>query len=131
MASDKKEKQEEVKKPTFIEVRQVRSHGKGVIVEWVEDGKAIRKVVPVKAVKDNQIEESILEKAPDYGVPWAKELKPNASPEDVEIALHNAGIWTSEDALNNPGGVIGALNAAYKTDLVAVLKASKKYINKE
>ena len=125
------EEKKEEKKPALIQVRIIRSQGKSAIVEWIEKKIAYRKVVPLNKMKDNKVGEDVLEKAPDYGVPWAKELKPNASPEDIEVALHNAGIWTSEDAVKNPGGVIGALNAAYKTDLVAVLKAAKKYINKE
>lgn len=132
MTSESEEKQEE-KKPVkhFIEVRVIQKRGKGAVVEWVEGGKAFRKIVPLGQVKDDKVEEKALEKSPDYGVPWAKEIKMNAKPEDIETALHNAGIWTAQDAMKGAGRVIGALNAAYKTDLGAILTAAKKYINKE
>lgn len=124
-------KEEEKKEKTFIAVRVVKKRGKGAVIEWVDKGRAFRKTVPLNKIKDGEIEESILDKAPDYGVPWAKELNPKASPEDIETALHNAGLWTSDDVLRNPGGVIGALNAAYKTDLATVLQVAKKHKNKE
>jgi len=134
MTSKEEEKQEETKeekKPKVQKVRLISSRGKGAVVEWVEDGKVFRKVVPVSKIKGNEIDEATLKKSPDYGVPWAKEVNPKASSEDIEVALHNAGVWTAEDAMKNPQAIIGSINAAYKADLVAILKAAKKYINKE
>jgi len=118
------------KPPSKVTVNVVEKRGKSAVVEWV-DGKAFRKVVPLKDVKDGEILESVLKKSPDYGVPWAKEVDPNATPEDIEVALHNAGIWTAEDALRNPAGIKGAINAAYKSGLVEILQAAKKYRKKE
>jgi hypothetical protein len=130
---DEKEvaKEEEKKQPEQKQVRIVVSRGKGAVVEWVEDGKAFRKIVPLSKMKGDKIGEDVLDKSPDYGVPWAKEIKLNASAEDLEIALHNAGVWTAEDAMKNPRAIIGAINTAYKNDLAAILKAAKKYIKKE
>ena len=127
------EKPKEIKKETkhFIEVQVVKKRGESAVVEWVADKKAFRKTVPLKLIKDGKIEEKQLTKCPDYGIPWAKEIEPNLSSEDLEKALHNAGVWTAEDALRSPGAIIGALNTAYKTDLGAILKAAKKHINKE
>jgi hypothetical protein len=82
-------------------------------------------------VKKDSIDEKELDKCPDYGVPWAEMVKPSLTAEDLEVALHNAGIWTAEDAARKAGAVIGAINAAYKTDLGAILKAAKNHINKE
>ena len=126
---EKKEPKKAVKH--FKKVRVVKSKGESAVVEWVEDGKAFRKFVPLKLIKNQGVEEKELDKCPDYGVPWSKEIKPNLSSEDLEAALHNAGIWTAEDAVRNAGAVIGAINAAYKTDLGAILQAAKKHINKE
>lgn len=115
----------------YIEVRTVRTKGKSAIVEWVEDKKVFRKIVPTGKIKDGKIEEEDLKKCPDYGVPWAKEIKLSASSEDLENALHNAGIWTPQDAMKNSGVIIGALNATYKSDLASILRTAKKYKNKE
>lgn len=122
------------KKPAravYKNVRKISSRGKSAVVEWVENKKAFRKIVPIGKIKNDKIDKSILDKSPDYGIPWAKEIKLSASPEDLEKALHNAGIWTPQDAINNPGGIIGALNATYKTDLAKLLRIAKAYINKE
>jgi len=123
--------EEKPKPPSKIAVNIVAKRGMSAVVEWVDDGKAFRKTVPLKDVKDGEILESVLKKSPDYGVPWAKEVDPNATPEDIEVALHNAGIWTAEDALRNPAGIKGAINAAYKSGLVEILQAAKKYKDKE
>lgn len=128
---EEKVKEESKKEPKLIKVRVISSRGKGAVVEWVENKQAFRKVVPVSKLKGNQIDEETLDKAPDYGVPWAKEVKPNASAKDLEIALHNAGVWTAEDAMQKPQAIIGAINTAYKTDLAAILSAARKYRNKE
>ncbi len=124
---------DEIKKeePKLIEVREIKSRGKSSVVEWVDEGKAFRKVVPVNKIKDGAIPEDVLDKAPQYGIPWAKEIKVKATAEDIEIALHNAGIWTADDALKNSNRIIGAINAAYKTSLASVLQTAKKYIKKE
>jgi hypothetical protein len=133
MTSEKEEVKEEEKKkePKMKMVRVVASRGKGAVVEWVENGEAIRKIVPVSKIKGEEIDEDTLDKSPDYGVPWAKEIKLNASAKELEKALHNAGVWTAEDAMKKPQAIIGAINTAYKTDLVAILQAAKKYKNKE
>lgn len=128
---EKKEEKQEEKKPVMKTVRTVSSRGKGAVVEWVDNGVAFRKIVPISKIKGNKIDEETLDKSPDYGVPWAKELNPDASAEDLEKALHNAGVWTAEDAMKSPQAVIGAINTAYKSDLVAILKAAKKHRNKE
>ena len=124
-------KEEPKKEPKLIKVRVLSSRGKGAVVEWVENKQAFRKIVPVSKIKGNQIDEETLDKSPDYGVPWAKEIKLNASAKDLEIALHNAGVWTTEDAMKKPQAIIGAINTAYKTDLAAILSAARKYKNKE
>jgi hypothetical protein len=135
MASEKEVKEEEKKKEEPkkepIQVQIVASRGKSAVVEWVEDGEAFRKIVPKYKMKGNEIDEDTLGKAPDYGVPWAKEIKLSASAKELEKALHNAGVWTAEDATKKPQAIIGAINTAYKTDLAAILRAAKKYINKE
>jgi len=131
---DKEEAVEEVKvqkKKQFKPVNIIKSRGKSAIVEWVEEGKVFRKIVPIRNIKNGSVEEKTLDKCPDYGVPWSKEVVLSASSEDIERSLHNAGIWTAEDALKNSRAIIGALNAAYKSDLASIIHAAKKYINKE
>ena len=64
-------------------------------------------------------------------IPWAKEIKMFATPEEVETALYNAGIKTAEDVYKNPQAIIGAFNAAYKSGLAEVLTIANKYKIKE
>ncbi len=115
----------------YREVNVIQSRGEGAVVEWVDGGKSYRKVVPFDKIKDGKIEEEDLNKSPDYGIPWAKEISLSASSDDLETALHNAGIWTSHDAMSNVGSIIGALNATYELDLASILETAKKYITKE
>jgi len=133
MTFEESKAEEKTKKEVkrFKKVQIIKAHGKSAIVEWIEDGKAFRKTVPSRLIKKDSIEEKELDKCPNYGVPWAKEIVPDLTSEGLEIALHNAGVWTAEDAMKSAGRIIGAINAAYKTDLGAILRAAKKYINKE
>jgi len=128
---EKKEEPKKEKPKKFIEVNIIRSRGKGAVIEWVSEGKAFRKIAPLSKLKDGKIEEKDLEKCPDYGVPWAKEIELSATSEDLETALHNAGIWTPQDALKNPQAILGALNATYKTGLSSIFKTAQKFKNKE
>lgn len=125
------EETQKEKPKNYQEIRVIQSHGKGAVVEWVDKGKAYRKIVPQSKIKDNKIEEEALNKSPDYGVHWAKEIELSASSDDLEMALHNAGIWTPQDAMKYSSRIIGALNATYKSDLASILRVAKKYINKE
>jgi hypothetical protein len=131
MTEEIKEEPKKEQPKKFIEVRVVQSQGKGAVVEWVSEGRAFRKIAPLSKLKDGKIEEKDLEKCPDYGVPWAKEIKLSATSEDLENALHNAGIWTPQDALKNSQAILGALNATYKSGLSSILKTAQKYKNKE
>jgi len=124
------EKQEK-KRKSYKAVNMISSRGKNAVVEWVYQGRAHRKIVPTKAVSGGKIETHILDQCPDYGIPWSSEIHPTLTAEEIEIALHNAGIWTPEDVWQNPNAIIGALNAAYKTDLAMILQIANKYKNKE
>jgi hypothetical protein len=127
-----KSEEEEKKKKSYQAIRVVSSRGKSAVVEWVYRKRAYRKIVPLEEIKGGKIDEEVLDKCPAYGVPWSEEIDPpSVTSNDIEIALHKAGVWTAEDAMKKPNAVIGAINAAYKTNLVAVLQAAKKYIKKE
>ena len=112
---------------------------KTVLVEWLRDGKQARGYVPNKALemtedgKHGLVSPEVLEAATPYGLPWAKLIQLQATPEGIENALHNAGtkppggIWTFEDLRTNPMPALGALMATYWLDVGVLLMAAQKF----
>lgn len=112
------------------EVKVLNDQGKTALVEWIEDGAAKRGFIPSKELSKSPqllIENKILKAATPYGIPWAKVVKLQATPEGIELALHRAGIWTVEDLRTNPMPALGAIQAAYWLDMHILLMAAQKY----
>jgi len=109
-------------------VRVIEDRGKSAVVEFVEEGKVARKVIPRDAIKIGaeglEVKRRDLKLGADYGHPW-REVKLKASSKDLEDELYRRGIWTGDDAARNPGGVQAALMAVYGVDLAAVLRSVK------
>lgn len=106
---------------------------KTVLVEWLRDEKQARGYVPSKALemaedgKHGLVSPEVLEAATPYGLPWAKLIQLQATPEGIETALHRAGIWTFEDLRTNPMPALGAIQAAYWLDMSILLMAADKF----
>ena len=106
---------------------------KTVLVEWLRDEKQARGYVPNKALemaedgKHGLVSPEVLEAATPYGLPWAKLIQLQATPEGIENALHRAGIWTFEDLRTNPMPALGAIQAAYWLDMSILLMAADKF----
>lgn len=81
----------------------------GVVIEWVEEGKVHRSIVPKEDVSNNG-ECLYPERGIPYGLPFEQLLHVDLTSEDITDALHNAGIWTMEDLLRRPSEVHGVLN---------------------
>lgn len=98
------------------------------LVQHVTDKNIINRViVPVsdlemKNSKQGYITEEALEMGIPHGLPWEMYLNDlHVSSEEFAIALHKAGIWTYEDARDNPQSVLNAL----RTTLTPVLREVK------
>ena len=110
----------------MIDVKVINSRGQSALVEYIENGRLKRKTVPVKDVIDNQVNKYNLNLGISYGIEWSKLVKLNATPEQLEQNLRNAGIWTKEDALNNAQIVQGVLQKTYGIDYAAILRIAKE-----
>lgn len=97
------------------------------LVEWVEDGKAKRGFIPAKKFDPAGMPESVLSRSTPYGLPWAELASFSATPEGLEMALHNAGIWTLDDLTGNIQAGLGAIQSAYRLDYAALKSAAKKF----
>jgi len=112
----------------FVQVKVLNDQGKTVLVEWVEDNKIKRGFIPSKNLAtDSLVAKKVLSAATPYGLPWAKLIKLQATPEGIEVALHRAGIWTMEDLMKNPMPALGAIQAAYWLDMSILLMAAQEF----
>ena len=95
------EKPPESPKPRGISVVVVGTRGETALVEWLDGDMPVRGYVPAKEVKDGAISVRVQKAAVPYGVAWSKVAKGIAlSPEDIQRALRQHGIWTVEDTAN-------------------------------
>jgi len=120
---------EQKKKRTVerIDVRVLGKQDDSVLCEAVVDGKAERRFVPARSLKDDTVTKSTFLKSPMYGIPWESlELEPITG-DKLAQALHNAGIWTFEDAAQNNQAILGALQQIYSLDVSAILRFAKSY----
>jgi len=102
------------------------TQGDTSLVSYVEEGVEHRCYIPAKKILEGEVDPKVLKAGIQYGVPWSKVLQvPTVTPEQVEIALHNVGIWTHKDLRENPRAAIGALQNIFHLDLGALLEASK------
>lgn len=74
---------------------------KTALVEFAQDERAKRVVIPVSEIKkenEGQLDESVLNAGIPYGLPFEDiiELAPNFK-QSIADELHNRGIWTAED----------------------------------
>ena len=122
-----------VKKPAKMqEVITIKADPKVALVEYVQKGRVFRKYIPTDKLKGNKVAVDELELGMDYGVPWASELKMDATPQQLEDKLHALGLWTGEDVLNKPGAlVMSALQAVYGVGLSTIYQVANKYRLKE
>lgn len=80
------------------------------LVEW-DDGVLNRGYIPSDKIEDGEVSSDTLSAAIPYGVQLDL---PSVTPEQVEEALHRAGLWTVEDMRQNPMEVKAVLEAVYK-----------------
>ncbi|KKN01937.1 hypothetical protein LCGC14_1122720 [marine sediment metagenome] len=117
-----------------ILVRVIMHKNNAYLVQYVTDENIINRViVPMSdlEMKDNKqgyVTEEALEMGIPHGIPWEIHLNDlNISSEEFAIALHKAGIWTYEDAINDPQGRTNALRSTLTPVLREVKTILKKY----
>ena len=115
----------------LIPVQVVSTTGKSTLVEWQDKKGLHRASLPNEAVSE-KVDQELLEAAPPYGVPWALAPIKAFTGDDLQAALYAAGVWTSEDVMNQPKKVIGALQYLYYVHLGSLVEyASRHKLNQE
>lgn len=110
-----------------IDVKVIKTVKQAALVEWFLDGHIYRGTIPVSEIHENRVDESVLQMAIPYGLPWAELVEMNATPEDLEHELHRRGIWTFDDLPTRMNDVIGALQTVYRTDASALVRGAKAF----
>lgn len=112
------------RKPKLIPVKVVRANEDNALIEYLFGGLLQRVTIPVDEIHDGKAADDVVMAGLPYGVPWEM-MKLSASPIMLANALRNNGIWTYEDAIRNPRGIVSALQAAYGVDLAALLEYAR------
>lgn len=112
-----------------MKIKVISKRKDSVLVEFRKGDRLQRAYVPFTDIKDGEVSEYKLKLGIPYGVEWAKYITLQATPQDLEDNLRNAGIWTAQDALQNPRIVIGVLQKTYQIDLGAIQRIAKEANN--
>lgn len=112
-----------------MEIKVISKRKGSTLVEFRKGDKLQRVYVPSQDVKDGEVSEYKLKLGIPYGVEWSRFIRLQATPEELEDNLRNAGIWTGHDALQNPQIVLGVLQKTYKIDLGAIQRIAKEANN--
>lgn len=111
----------------MTDVRIIENNRKAgtVLIEWLEEGRYYRSIVPVSEVVQGKCEH------PERGLPvgddWA-ELLAGATIDLAAVAheLNRRGIFTTEDLQQQSQAALGALQAAVAAPLLGVLLAKSR-----
>lgn len=95
----------------------IRLEEKSAIVEWIEDGREHRAIVPTNLLKDGEIDEKKLRRCPAYGEDWESAMDLHTSASAVAEQLHRSGIWTKHDLMHNIRQAQIAWNSIHAADL--------------
>lgn len=102
-------------------MKTIKTQGHSKLIEYEEDNKVKRIVLPVN--------EDDLNLGIPHGLPFADLLSSHVCEgmaERIETELHRSNIWTAQDVLKNPAVVQGAILAAYAIDYSFILQLAKK-----
>lgn len=105
------------KKSEKIAVRVISHKGASAMIECTVDGLLKRFVLPLDKVVDEQVDISELEQAAPYGLKIADLIgQLQFTPQRLEQACRERGLWIAEDFVKNPSLVQGALQDALRLD---------------
>ena len=110
----------------LVEVRGIEARGEALVVEWEDGGCPRRAVVPADAVRRGRCERLTLERGIPYGDDFAAALEgvETPGPDEIECALHRAGLWDGEDLRRAPGLLKQALERVFAPTLTALLRGT-------
>ena len=116
-------------------VQVIRKKNRTALVQWRDDnGRLLRGTIPAEQVEESEqestVDQSVLDMSVPYGVSWQDFMSDiYISAEDVEVALHNAGVWTVQDMRLNPSTVNGVFISLVGINLVHLMRLAEQGID--
>ncbi len=107
-----------------VQVTVIRQAGASTLVQYIQDGALMRRIVPAAEVIDNAVAEQVLAAGIPYGFPW-EEIQMVFDMQKFVNELHQIDIWTAEDLLKSPQKLWSALRAALADSLSNVLEIAR------
>ena len=108
------------------QVTAITKNDNSTLVEFVDNGKTKRVIVPRESVQNGRCDEEVLKMGILHGIPWAEmEIKVDGA--ILEAELHRAGIWTLDDLRSRAGHINAALARATQTTLNNFIKFAESY----
>jgi hypothetical protein len=106
----------------MIKVNVVEKNDKVILVEWIEDNRTHRGVVPASSVQDSSVALEEVHRALPYGEDWEAAMDLHTSPAAVAEQLRRSGIWTKHDLMYNIRQAQIAWNSIHAADLGAFIQ---------
>lgn len=106
----------------MIKVNVVEKNDKVILVEWIEDRKTCRGVVPVSTLLDGSVALEELHRALPYGEDWEAAMDLHTSIKSVAEQLRRSNIWTKDDLMNKIRDAQRAWNHIHATDFGEFIK---------
>lgn len=115
-------------KPQKVKVLQTQ--GQSALVEWYDkDAELLRRAyVPNNELSNGTCSLEVLDSGIPYGLPWAKFLEIQMTPESLERELRRIGLWTLDDFASKGPQVFGAINRSTGVNLSKLKQAAVKYL---
>lgn len=118
-----------------MKVKLINRNGRAALIEYQVEGATARGFVPAEALRQdagqtyesNQYEVDRPTLAAPYGMPWADLVTLPATPQDIEDALHQYGIWTAEDLERNTAQATAAIISVHAREIRELLRAARGY----
>jgi len=115
--------------------RLITKSGQTGLIEVNRDGVLERCLLPAQLLEGNtELTGEQIDAGAPYGLPFSEfiQLSPTKDlAQQLETALHNAGVWTLEDLRTKVPSAISALQTVYGIEFRKLIKAAEAYTMKE
>lgn len=115
--SDSKKRVRSVTQKQLIPVKAIEQQGKSVLVEWLDDGRIRRCIIP-QARTGTEVGADVLSAGVAYGEKWSEIEGVN---DDLEQELYRQGIWGKSDLLKLSHRARGAVERILCAPVVSKL----------
>ena len=109
-----------------MKVTILESRGPSLLVEWTQDERTYRAILPKDAIRDGEIDDEEAAKGIAYGLDYEQLIAITVTPEQIATALRARGYWTVEDLERNWDKVQRVFALAVYRDAAAMLSAARR-----